>query len=131
MPLTRDLPNFKLTEFQHPELVEERAALFLQAVRTLYGAPIHVTNDGRTAAENATISDAAPNSLHVSGQAFDLAPLPDVNAQARFAAACFYVAASLGMTFELGIYAGPNAHIHLGIRWDNTPTRLYVKHPAT
>lgn len=131
MPLTRDLPNFKLSEFQHPELVEERAAAFLQAVRSLYGAPLYVTSDARTEEENAAIPDAAPSSLHLAGQAFDLASLPDVHAQARFAAACFYVAALHNVTFELGIYAGPNAHIHLGVRWDNTPTRLYVKHRVT
>lgn len=128
MPLTAPLKNFALHEFQHPELVEQRAADFLQLVRDLYGAPLRLTDDARTADENATLPGAASTSLHLSGQAFDLAPLPGVNALYRFVQACLMAAQATGANIELGLYQGANGHIHLGIRWDNEPNRLYTRH---
>ena len=127
MPITMPLKNFALSEFQRPELVDQRAADFLQLVRDLYGAPLRLTDDARTPQENETLAGAAPNSLHLKGQAFDLAPLPDVNALYKFTRAVLMAAEATGANVELGLYAGVKGHIHLGIRWDNEPNRLYTR----
>lgn len=126
MPLTHDLPNFALTEFQHPELIDERAALYLQTVRTLYAAPIRVTNDGRTKAENAAIPESAPESLHLKGQAFDL-KLPGDAWRLWMFVSAVAIARPRNMSVELGIYTGKNAHVHLGVAWDGRPSKLYLK----
>lgn len=69
MPLTRDLRHFKLSEFKHPELVEERAALWLDELREVWGQPIILTDDARP--PGVIPPGGSAKSLHFKGQAFD------------------------------------------------------------
>jgi hypothetical protein len=124
----RDLPNFKLSEFRHSELVEQDAADFLQEVRTQYGAPLVVTSDARTTAEN-TAAGGSPTSWHVRGRAFDLRWPADDKLAWRLVDAVFAVAETCdrGISIELElVYSARDKHVHLAVKNDGTPSRLIV-----
>jgi len=128
MALNKDLPNFKLSEFKHPELIEPLAANFLQAVRDRYGAPIRVTSDARTAAENAAAGGSAL-SWHLRGRAFDLRwPADDVLAYKLIRAIILQAEEwSEDLTLELElVYSERDRHIHFAVKDNRTPSRLIV-----
>ena len=68
--LTKDLRHFRLSEFKHPELVNETAAAYLDEVRDQFGKPLTLTDDARLPGEMPP--GASATSLHFKGQAFDL-----------------------------------------------------------
>jgi len=128
MALTKDLPNFKLSEFRHPELIEPLAANFLQAVRERYAAPIRVTSDARTAVENAAVG-GSPLSWHVKGRAFDLRwPADDQLAYRLLRALVLQTEEwTEDMTLELElVYSERDKHIHFAVKDNGSPSRLIV-----
>ena len=128
MPLTRDLPNFRLSEFNHPDLIDQDAAELLQEVRTIYGRSLVVTSDARTAAEN-DAAGGSPTSWHLRGRAFDLRWPAD---PWKFVDAVFQVARTLGVRVELELvysafaYRARDKHVHLAWKNDGTPSELIV-----
>ena len=133
MPLFTDLPNFRLAEFRHPELIEEEAAQFLQEVRALYNKPIRVTSDARTETENVAVG-GSPTSWHVKGRAFDIAlpAAPDdlwalVGAIYAIAGVWHYRPERKHVTVELELVSGPtDKHIHFAVRNDGKPSKLIL-----
>lgn len=133
MPLTTDLKWFKLSEFRHPELIQEDAATFLDAVRAHFGGPLLVTSDARTVAENKA-AGGSELSWHVKGRAFDLRwPATDALAF-KLVDAIFAVAAAdqwrVGhpqQTIELElVYSERDKHLHFAVKDNGSPNRLIV-----
>lgn len=104
-------------------MVERDAADFLQEVRTVYGAPLVLTSDARTAAENAK-AGGSPTSWHLRGRAFDLRWPTN---SWKLVDAVFYVARTLGARIELElVYSERDKHVHLAVKNDGSPSRLIV-----
>lgn len=125
------LKHFTPTEWTHPDLVDYSCAVFLDQLREAYGAPITLTSDARTPAENAAASGSSPTSLHLLGRAFDLRwPGDEIHAWAFLRA--FFLA--LGWkppitekSIELELVHGvTDKHLHFGIFPDARPSRLIV-----
>jgi hypothetical protein len=116
MPLPDDLTYFTAMEFRHPELMDGDFCHFLESVRSRYGAPLVLTSDARTPAENAAASGSAPTSLHLIGRAVDLRWISDRAARWAFMVAVVETARALGVFPELELVNGPtDQHIHLGL----------------
>ena len=117
---------FSQKEFKHPELVLYSAAVFLDDVRQLYGAPLYITADARTLEENNALltSGAKPNSLHLAGRAFDLRFPPTGEALWQLVKAIQTVAGARPV--ELELVSGPgDSHVHVGLR-DHGASRLVL-----
>mgnify|MGYP001609533251 FL=1 len=129
MPLLRPLPNFALNEFQHPELIEQDAANFLQEVRTQFGEALTVTDDARLPDERPS-GAARGVSWHQRGRAFDLR-CRDWSWRKlwRFVEAVFMVAANWRgrATVELElVWSATDKHVHLAVKNDGTPSELIL-----
>lgn len=125
------LSHFAVTEFRHPELVDYSAATFLDQLRGAYGAPIVLTSDARTKAENDAAPGSSPTSLHLLGRAFDLR-WPGNEEQAwKFLAAFFRTlgwtppATERAVELEL-VYSKTDKHVHFGLYPSQRPSRLIV-----
>jgi len=109
-----NLRHFDVSEFRHPELVDDTAAVFLDDVRELYGAALIVTSDARTLEENDAAAGSSPTSLHLLGRAFDLRWIDDPEALWRFVDAVYVTAGDRAV--ELELVNGPSdRHIHVGL----------------
>lgn len=130
MPVPTDLLHFTPGEFHHPELVDESAARFLDAVRTYYGQPLVITSDARTPEENAAASGSSPTSWHLKGRAFDLRMPPFARDLWNLVGAIYRVYGEWkplhGETsIELELVQGPtDKHIHLALANDGSPNKL-------
>lgn len=109
----RTLHHFAWNEFKHPDLVAYPFAIFLDDVREAFGAPLVLTSDARTAAENAA-ANGSPTSLHLQGRAADLHWTPNDAALARFVIAVVTVAAGRPFELEIDVNAA-SPHLHLGL----------------
>jgi hypothetical protein len=108
------LRHFALSEFRHPELVDDAAAVFLDDVRDLYGGPLIVTSDARTPEENTAAPGHSPTSLHLVGRAFDLRWLADPEALWRFVDAVYVTAGERSVELEL-VHGPRDQHLHVGL----------------
>jgi len=132
MPLTHDLRHFKLSEFRHPELVNETAALILDEIRDQYGEPLTLTDDARTPDEKPT--GYSPTSLHYKGQAFDLRTRDLTDAQMfKLVGAVYNVAlwlcrgAKSGVELEV-VSSSTDHHVHVGFfLGDGRSNRLEIR----
>lgn len=129
MPIPRDLKWFAEREFRNPLLVEEEAVRFLDEVRDLYGAPIVVTSDARTAEDNERVG-GSPTSWHLRGRAFDLRYPADERLAWRLVDAICVMGDAWrgrGVTIELElVYSARDKHVHLAVKRDGSPSRLIV-----
>jgi hypothetical protein len=131
MPLTRNLTNFALSEFRHPEIVDSEAADFLQSVRTLYSAPMTLTSDGRTEAEN-DAAGGSPTSWHLKGRAFDVRAPEGGSGWWKLVAAIFTslefwrrtTNASVTVELELCPASSGQPHLHFALKNDGSPSVL-------
>src|SRR2546422_8296205 len=95
------LRHFQLSEFRHPDLVEDAAAVWLDDIREQFGAPLVLTSDARTPEENAQASGSSPTSLHLLGRAFDLRWVADPEALWRFVDAVLLASGLRAVELEL------------------------------
>jgi len=121
MPITSSLKFFALSEFQHPELVDDTCARALDQVRYEYGSPLIVTSDARSVAdEEALPNHAQPpeSSLHVQGRAFDLHwAFDDPGALYAVIQAIYKVCGIFGLQAEIeprSPHSGQAPHLHIG-----------------
>jgi peptidase M15-like protein len=123
MSVPTNLRFFRVTEFSHPDLVNERAVRYLDAIRGLYGAPLVITSDARTVAENAAASGSSPTSWHLTGRAFDIRMPTTPEALWRLV---YAVVLAMGRDpVELELVQGPtDHHVHLGFPDDGRPSTL-------
>jgi hypothetical protein len=124
------LKHFALTEFNHPDLVDNSAAVFLDQLRDAYGGPLTLTSDARTAAQN-TAAGGSPTSLHLLGRAFDLRWPGNEEAAHKFLDA-YYLAKGWtpppddrATELEL-VHSAKDKHIHFGLYPTARPSRLIV-----
>jgi hypothetical protein len=108
------LRHFAPTEFRHPELVDDSAAIWLDDIRQHFGAPLTLTSDARIPEENAVASGSSSTSLHLLGRAFDLRWLDDPDALWRFVDAVMLVSGTRPVELEL-VNSAQDRHIHLGL----------------
>lgn len=131
MPLLADLPHFALSEFRHPELVEQEAADFLESVRTLYGASLTLTSDARTREENAA-AGGSPTSWHMRGRAFDVRAPADSAGWWRLVwavqASCDFWHRTKDTVASVELELCPSTsgqpHIHFALKNDGSPNVL-------
>jgi len=129
MALTKDLEFFKLSEFKHPELVDPKAAFWLNEVRRVFAQPIILTDDARP--PGVMPPGASPKSLHFQGRAFDIRVRHWSWAQMwKFVGAVYTVAKNWpdeigGVELEL-VWSAKDKHAHLGFAMDGRPNRLIV-----
>ncbi len=129
MPLTSKLRYFARYEFEHPELVNDRAAQLLDEVRHRYGKPLKITDDAREPGE--LPPGASPTSLHYQGKAFDLrtrdmtwGDLWDLT-RAVFSVALELQPHEAGVEFEL-VWSKKDKHAHIAFALDGRRNRLIV-----
>jgi hypothetical protein len=125
------LTHFVPAEFNHPELVDNQAAVFLDQLRDAYGGPLTLTSDARTPQENAAAAGSSPTSLHLLGRAFDLRWPGNEEAAHRFLDA-YYLAKGWtppeddrATELEL-VYSAKDKHIHFGLYPTPRPSRLII-----
>ena len=130
--LNHDLRYFKLSEFKHPELVNETAAEMLDEIRSQYGRPLVLTDDARLPTDKPP--GYSPTSLHYKGQAFDLRSR-DMSAEAlwKLVTAVFNVAAWVargakeGVELEI-VSSSTDHHVHIGFfLGDGRKNRLLIR----
>lgn len=109
--LMSDLRYFALSELKHPELDSPDFWAWLDRVRELYGFPLVVTSDGRTAAENAAAPNSSPTSRHLFGEAADFEFPPSMNHLFLLVDAVMH--AETDRPIELEIVHDQNAHVHV------------------
>ena len=118
---------FRASEFRHVELVDFAAAKFLDNVRDRYGAPIVLTSDARTEAENAAASGSSPTSYHLSGRAFDFRLPASAEALWKLVAAVVAEQHVYGGPVELELVRGPtDRHVHLALMPAGRVSRLVL-----
>ena len=118
------LQHFGIIEFDHPELVNNDCALWLDAVRHKAGVPFILTSDARTPERNREVG-GSPASLHLLGRAFDFTlRVSDPVTLFKVMEACFVMPASFGKEIE---YVLGDIHIHIGLFPDQRPSRLILK----
>lgn len=124
--LNHDLQYFKLSEFRHPDLINERAALLLNDIRAVYGEPLTVTDDARTPDEQPP--GFATDSLHYKGQAFDLRTRDLTREQLwRLVRSVYTVSVGQGgVELEL-VSSSTDHHLHVGFFFDGRADRLIVR----
>ena len=130
--LTHDLRYFRLSEFRHPELVNETAAELLDEIRHQYGYPLILTDDARTPDEKPP--GYSPTSLHYKGQAFDLRAR-DLSPEfwwklvVAVVSVAMWVArgAKSGVELEL-VKSSTDQHVHIGFfLGDGRANRIIIK----
>lgn len=129
--LNHDLKWFKLTEFKHPELVNEQAAFLLDEIREQYGRPLVLTDDARL--PGVVPEGGSLTSLHFKGQAFDLRSrdMSDEDMW-KLVTSVFNVATWVARGqkegVELEIVSSPtDHHIHLGFFLGAARNRLLIR----
>jgi len=129
--LTSKLQHFAYTEFQNPLLVDDTAARALDMVRDLYGKPLTITSDARSAAEEAALPNSATppeSSLHVQGRAFDLRwAFDDPTDCYAFFSAVFSTCRVFGFQAEIEPrtpHSGQSVHMHLGFYLAGHPGKV-------
>lgn len=129
--ITTTLKHFALTEFHHPELVDNQAAVFLDGLREAFGSALTLTSDARTHEENAAARGSSPTSLHLLGRAFDIRWPGNEEQMWRFLEAFFL---TLGWTppadpraveLEL-VHSATDSHVHFALYPHARPSRLIV-----
>ncbi len=126
MPITSSLRHFQPSEFKHPELILDAAAVWLDDIREYADFPLVLTSDARTAEENAAASGSSPTSLHLLGRAFDLR-YPDTPEHVwELVAAVFVVSGHRSVELEL-VHSAQDSHVHLGLYPDARESRLLVQ----
>jgi len=126
MPITSALRHFQSSEFKHPELVANEAAVWLDDIREYADFALVLTSDARTPEENAAASGSSPTSLHLLGRAFDL-KYPSTPEQVwQFVGAVFIVSGSRAVELEL-VHSAQDQHIHIGLYPDTRSSRLLVR----
>lgn len=126
MPVPTDLKHFAVSEFRHPELVQEVAARMLDEIRDHYGHPLVLTSDARTQAENDAASGSSPTSLHLQGRAFDMKWIPDPVLLWRFVDAVFLVAGGDPVELEL-VNSATDKHLHFAVLPAGKQSRLLIR----
>lgn len=131
--LTHDLKHFALNEFKHPELVNEKAAEFLDELREQFGQPLTLTDDARLPTDLPTGTPGPGKSLHYVGQAFDLRihDFDDLTLWKLVNAAINvgnWVARGNfgGMELEL-VWSSTDKHMHVGFFLDGRANRLSIR----
>lgn len=126
MPITSTLHHFQLSEFRHPELVTNEAAVFLDDVREACGFSLTITSDARTQAENDAASGSSPTSLHLLGRAFDLR-YPTTEEQAwKLVDAVMLVSGTRPVELEL-VHSAVDSHVHIALLGAGKVSRLLVR----
>lgn len=98
--------HFKVKEFHSRKdpadlvKVDERLIELLENIRTFVGKPVNINSGYRSAAYNATIKNAVPNSQHVQGKAADIRIVGVPPAKVAEIAECY-----LGSSGGIGIYS--------------------------
>ena len=126
MPITSTLRHFALSEFRHPELVTNEAAIWLDDIRDAYGHPLVLTSDARTPEENAAASGSSPTSLHLTGRAFDLRYPATAELVWRFVDAVFLASGARSVELEL-VNSSRDKHLHIALLAEGKTSRLIVK----
>lgn len=108
------LRHFQLTEFRHHELVDNAAAVWLDDIRDLYGFPLELTSDARTAEENSAASGSSPTSLHLLGRAFDIKWIDDPEHLWQFVEAVYLASGERPVELEL-VNSAQDRHVHIGL----------------
>ena len=118
------LRHFSVIEFDHPGLVNNNCAEWLDAVRHKAGVPFILTSDARTPEHNAEVG-GSPNSLHMLGRAFDFTlRVTDPTTLFKVMEACMVVPAPFGKEIE---YVFGDKHFHIGLFPDQRSSRLILK----
>lgn len=126
MPITSTLRHFSLTEFHHPDLVQNEAAVWLDDIRESCGFPLTITSDARTQAENDAASGSSPTSLHLQGRAFDLR-YPATDEQAwKLVDAVMLVSGVRAVELEL-VHSAVDKHVHVALLPAGKASRLIVR----
>lgn len=126
MPITSPLRHFGLTEFRHPELVLDQAAVFLDDIRDSAGFPLVITSDARTPAENAVASGSSPTSWHLRGRAFDLRYPSTPERVWVFVNAVLLVAGERPVELEL-VNSAQDKHLHIALLPTGHQSRIIVR----
>jgi peptidase M15-like protein len=126
MPITSTLRHFALTEFRHPEIVQNDAAVWLDDIRDTCGFPLVLTSDARTQAENDAASGSSPTSLHLQGRAFDLRYPKTAEDVWRFVDAVFLASGERPVELEL-VNSSQDKHLHIALLPTGKTSRLIVR----
>lgn len=126
MPITSTLRHFALSEFRHPERVQNDAAVFLDDVRESCGFSLTITSDARTPEENAAASGSSPTSLHLTGRAFDLRYPATDELVWRLVDAVMLVSGQRPVELEL-VHSAIDKHVHLALLPADRQSRLEVR----
>jgi hypothetical protein len=126
VPVTSPLRWFAPSEFRHPELVQDVAAVWLDDIREYADFPLVLTSDARTAEENAAASGSSPTSLHLLGRAFDLQYPATAEHVWRLVEAVFVISGSRPVELEL-VHSATDQHVHLGLLVEERESRLIVR----
>ena len=126
MPITSPLRWFKASEFRHPTLVENGAAVWLDDIREACGFPLVLTSDARTPAENAAASGSSPTSLHLQGKAFDLRYPKSAEDVWRFVDAVLLASGERPVELEL-VNSAIDKHLHIALLPEGKSSRLIVR----
>lgn len=126
MPITSTLHHFSFSEFKHPELIDDRCAVWLDDIREAAGFPFVITSDARTQAENDAASGSSPTSLHLQGRAFDLRYPKSAEEVWRLVDAVFLASGDRPVELEL-VHSAQDQHIHLALLPAGKTSRLIVR----
>lgn len=126
MPITSTLKWFQASEFRHPELVDNAAAVWLDDIRESCGFPLILTSDARTPEENAAASGSSPTSLHLTGRAFDLRYPKSAEDVWRFVDAVYLCSGERPVELEL-VKSARDQHLHIALLPAGKVSRLLVK----
>lgn len=126
MPITSTLRHFALSEFHHPELVENEAAVWLDDIRDAANIPLVLTSDARTAAENAAASGSSPTSLHLTGRAFDLRYPKNPEEVWKLVDAVYLASGERPVELEL-VHSANDQHVHIALLPTGKVSRLIVR----
>lgn len=126
MPITSTLHHFGLSEFRHPELVQNDAAVWLDDIREACGFALVLTSDARTPAENAAASGSSPTSLHLTGRAFDLRYPASAEQVWKLVDAVYLASGERPVELEL-VHSATDKHVHLALLAAGSQSRLIVR----
>jgi hypothetical protein len=126
MPITSTLHHFQLSEFRHPELVENAAATWLDDIRESCGFALTLTSDARTPEENAAASGSSPTSLHLQGRAFDLRYPASAEEVWKLVDAVYLASGERPVELEL-VHSAQDQHVHIALLPAGKASRLIVR----
>lgn len=126
MPISSPLRHFKASEFRHPELVLDAAAVWLDDIREACGFPLVLTSDARTPEENAAASGSSPTSWHLQGRAFDLRYPASAELVWRFVDAVFLASGDRPVELEL-VHSAKDSHLHIALLPAGRQSRIIVR----